>query len=79
MQINAECSQCVFNLIGWLSELLPDCDVPALSVGLHGAGLLRDLHRVLHGLLEALGLSLHHLALVLGANLSLDLSSDFQR
>ena len=73
------CSQCVFHLIGWLSELSPDCDVPALGVGLHGAGLLRDLHRVLHGLLEALGLSLHNLALVLGANLSLDLSSDIQR
>ena len=60
----------------WLSKLVPDCDVPALSVGLHGASLLRDLHGVLHGLLKALGLPLHHLALVLCANLSLDLSSN---
>ena len=79
MQMNAECSRFVFNLIGWLLDPAPDCDVPALGVGLHGAGLLRDLHRVLHGLLEALGLSLHHLALVFGANLSLDLSYDIQR
>lgn len=59
-------------------ELVPDCHVAALGVGLHGAGLLRDLHCVLHGLLKALGLPLHHLTLVLGANLSLDLSFNIQ-
>ena len=60
-------------------ELLPDCDVPALGVWLHGAGLLRDLHSVLHGLLKALGLPLHHLTLVLCANLPLDLSFNIQK
>ena len=60
-------------------ELLPDCDVPALRVWLHGAGLLRDLHSVLHGLLKALGLPLHHLTLVLCANLPLDLSFNIQK
>ena len=61
-----------------LSKLVPDCDVPALGVWLHGAGLLRDLHGVLHGFLKALGLPLHHLTLVFGANLSLDLSFNIQ-
>ena len=50
--------------------VVPDCLVLTLSSWLEAACLLGNLHQVLHRPLRALGLPLHHLAVILSADLS---------